>query len=209
MSDTGTQSDGRPVERFGPTSGQVSGYVGLAIAAFTVGYVAVVEPTMTGLKAALGALFFAALAWAVVLRPRVHVIGDRLVLRNAFRDTHVRLAAVEHVTLGQALTVWVDGERHQCLGVSRSGRAQMRAQRRQAAAEQVGAGEALAAAAAHDLAQETYVVRRLRELVEGAQRDAGRGEGATATVPVRHTWAWPEVVAAAVTGTAFALSLLA
>lgn len=208
MSNTGTQADRRRVERFGPTSGQVSGYVGLVIAAFTIGYVAVVEPTATGLKAALGALFFAALTWAVVLRPRVHVIGDRLVLRNAFRDTHVPLAAVEHVTLGQALTVWAEGERHQCLGVSRSGRAQMRAQRRQAAAEQVGAGEALAAAAAHDLAQETHVVRRLRELVEGAQRDASRGEGATATDPVRHTWAWPEVVAVAVTGTAFALGLL-
>ena len=198
MSDTGTQS----VERLGPTSGRVSGYVGLAAAAFTVGYVAVVEPTLTGLKVALGAVFFASLAWAVVLRPRVHVIGDRLVLRNTFRDTHVPLAAVEHVTLGQALTVWAEGERHQCLGVSRSGRAQLRSQRRQAAAAQHGAGEALAAAAAHDLAKETYAVRRLRELAEGARRD-GR-----AADPVRHTWAWPEVAAVVVTGAALALSLL-
>lgn len=207
MSDTGTMpGGGRPVERFGPTSGQVSGYVGLVIAAFTVGYAAVVEPTLTGLKAALGALFFASLAWAVVLRPRVHVFADRLVLRNAFRDTHVPLAAVEHVTLGQALTVWAAGERHQCLGVGRSGRAQLRAQRRQATAEQFGAGEALAAAAAHDLAQETHAVRRLRELAQGAQRDAG--PGAAAADPVRHTWAWPELAAVVVTGTAFAASLL-
>jgi hypothetical protein len=185
----------------------VSGYVGLVLAAFTVGYVAVAEPTLTGLKAALGALFFASLAWAVVIRPRVHVFTDRLVLRNAFRDTHVPLAAVEHVTLGQALTVWAEGERHRCLGVGRSGRAQLRAQRRQATAEQIGAGEALAAAAAHDLARETYAVRRLRELAQGAQRDASPA-GATAD-PVRHTWAWPEVAAAVVTGTAFAVSLLA
>lgn len=198
-SETGT------LERFGPSGGQVSGYAGLAIAAAAVGYVAVVEPTLTGLKVALGALFFASLAWSVVLRPRVHVVGDRLVLRNAFRDTHVPLAAVEHVTLGQALTVWADGERHQCLGVSRSGRARMRAQRRQAAAAQHGAGEALSAAAAHDFARETYAVRRLRELAEGARRDAGTGEGTTH--PVRHTWAWPEVAAVAVTGTAFLLAL--
>lgn len=203
MSETGTHpGDGPVVERFGPTSGQVSGYAGLALAVFTVGYVAVVEPTPTGLKVALGAVFFAALAWAVVLRPRVHVVGDRVVLRNAFRDTHVPLAAVEHVTLGQALTVWAEGEPHRCLGVSRSGRAEMRARRRRAAAEQLGAGEALAAAAAHDLARETYAVRRLRELAEGARRDA------PATEPVRHSWAWLEVAAVVVTGTAFAVSLL-
>jgi hypothetical protein len=208
MSDSGAQpAGGRPVERFGPSSGQVSGFVGLAIAAFTVGYVAVAEPTPTGLKVALGALFFASLAWAVVLRPRVHVFDDRLVLRNAFRDTHVPLAAVEHVTLGQALTVWAEGERHQCLGVGRSGRAHLRAQRRQASAETIGAGEALAAAAAHDLARETYAVRRLRELAQGAQRDADAEAGAAE--PVRHTWAWPEVAAVVVTGTAFTLSLLA
>ncbi len=207
MSDSGAQpAGGRPVERFGPSSGQVSGYVGLAIAAFTVGYVAVVEPTPSGLKVALGALLFASLAWAVVLRPRVHVFTDRLVLRNAFRDTHVPLAAVEHVTLGQALTVWAEGERHRCLGVGRSGRAQLRAQRRRATAEQIGAGEALAAAAAHDLAQETYPVRRLRELAQGAQREAG--STGTAAEPVRHTWAWPELAAVVVTGTAFTLSLL-
>lgn len=203
MSETGTHpGDGPVVERFGPTSGQVSGYVGLALAVFTVGYVAVVEPTLTGLKVALGAVFFAALAWAVVLRPRVHVVGERVVLRNAFRDTHVPLAAVEHVTLGQALTVWAEGEPHRCLGVSRSGRAEMRARRRRAVAEQHGAGEALAAAAAHDLARETYAVRRLRELAEGARRDA------PATAPVRHSWAWPEVAAVVVTGIAFAVSLL-
>lgn len=208
MSDSRTQlGAGRPVERFGPTSGQMSGYVGLVIAAFTVGYVAVVEPTLTGLKAALGAVFFASLAWAVVLRPRVHVFADRLVLRNAFRDTHVPLAAVEHVTLGQALTVWAEGERHQCLGVGRSGRAHLRAQRRQATAEQFGAGEALAAAAAHDLAQETYAVRRLRELAQGARRDAGPVDDAVD--PVRHTWAWPELAAVLVTGTVFLVSLVA
>lgn len=208
MSESRTQpGGGRPVERFGPTSGQVSGYAGLVLAASTVGYVAVVEPTPNGLKAALGAIFFASLAWSVVLRPRVHVFGDRLVLRNAFRDTHVPLAAVEHVTLGQALTVWAEGERHQCLGVGRSGRAQLRAQRRQAAGEQIGAGEALAAAAAHDLAKETFAVRRLRELAQGARRDtAAPGDG---TDPVRHTWAWPELAAVVVTGTAFAVSLLA
>lgn len=205
MSDSGHQSGGGPDERFGPTSGLVSGTVGLLLAAGTVGYVAVVEPTPTGLKVALGAVLFAALTWAVVLRPRVLVVGDRVVLRNAFRDTHVPLAAVEHVTLGQALTVWAAGERHQCLGVSRSGRAQIRAQRRQAAAAQLGAGEAVAAAAAHDLEQETYAVRRLRELARGAQRVAGDGDSPQ---PVRHTWAWPEVLAVAVTGVAFALGLL-
>jgi len=206
MSDTGTQpGGGRPVERFGPTSGQGSGYAGIVLAASTVGYVAVTAPTLTGLRVALGALFFASLAWAVVLRPRVHVFGDRLVLRNAFRDTHVPLKAVEHVTLGQALTVWAHGERHQCLGVSRSGRAQMRAQRRQAAATHHGAGEAMAAAAAHDLQQETYAVRRLRELAQGAQREPGREAEAD---PVRHILAWPEVAAVVVTGLALVLSLV-
>ncbi len=203
MSDNGTHLEHRrPVERLGPTQGQVSGYAGLAIAAGTVGYVAVAEPTTTGLKVALGALFFAALVWAVVLRPRVHVVGDHVVLRNAFRDTHVPLAAVEHVTLGQTLTVWAEGERHQCRGVGRSGRAQMRDRRRQAAAVDPGTGEALAAAAAHDLARETYAARRLRELADGARHDGARVD------PVRHTWAWPEVAAVVVTGTALVLGLL-
>lgn len=211
MSENRTRTDNAPrtpVERFGPTSGQASGYAGLACAAFTVGYVALVEPTVTGLKAALGAVFFAALVWAVLLRPRVHVVGDRLVLRNAFRDTHLPLAAVEHVTLGRALTVWVDGERHQCLGVSGSGRAHLRAQRRQAAATHAVVGEALAAAAAHDLAHETFVVQRLRELGQAARAARTGPEAGVDQKPVRHTWAWPEVVTVAVTAAAFGVSLL-
>lgn len=210
MSDSGTQSGTTPrtpVERFGPTNGQASGYAGLAGAAFAVGYVAVVEPSLGGLKVALGALLFAAVVWAVVLRPRVHVVGDRLVLRHAFRDTHLPLAAVEHVTLGRALTVWVAGERHQCLGVSGSGRAHLRSQRRQAAATHPAVGEALAAAAAHDLAQESSILRRLRELVAAAAAEQGTRAGQEPD-EVRHTWAWPELVVTAVTGVAFGLSLL-
>jgi hypothetical protein len=207
MSESGTTSGtGRPNERFGPTSGQVSGYVGLLLAAGTVGYVAVEAPTLTGLRVALGAVLFAALAWAVVLRPRVHVYGDRLVLRNAFRDTHIPFAAVEHVTLGQALTVWAGGERHQCLGVGRSARTQMRAERRRAFASHHGAEEAVAAATAHDLTRDTHVVHRLRDLAEAARRDAEAVPAGDADV--RHTWAWREVALVVVAGVALAVSLL-
>lgn len=193
----------RPVERFGPTSGQASGYAGLGMAAFTVVYALLSGPTATGVSVALGAVFFAALVWSVVLRPRVLVQADHLVLRNSFRDTRVPLAAVEHVAVGRMLTVWAEGEKHECLGVTRAHRRELRAERRRASDESHGFGEAAAAAAAHDRARETYVVRRIRELAEAARRRAGTEHGA-----VRRTWAWPEVAAVTVAGAVFALSLL-
>ena len=49
----------RPVERFKPTSGHVLGYLGLAVAAFTVVYSAVAVHSVVGLRIATGALFFA------------------------------------------------------------------------------------------------------------------------------------------------------
>jgi hypothetical protein len=203
----------RPVERFKPTNGLFAGYAGLVAAAVTIGYVALYVHTVTGLRLALGALFFAVVVWVTQLRPRATAYPRHVVLRNSVRDAHVPYVAVDEVSMSQTLNVWSGGQRYVCIGIGQSLREEIKARRRR---EQASGGGRLtqfalrAERASTDeraMSYQTFVLTRLEELVDQAKREHRRDPDATHEPP-RHVLAWPEMTALAVTGLAFVASLL-
>ena len=210
----GSSAKPQPVERFKPTSGQIVGYAGLALALFTVGYVAVDVHTVTGLRVGLGAVFFATVIWVTQLRPRATAYPRHVVLRNAVRDTHVPLAAVDEVSMGQMLSLWVGDARYTCIGIGQSMRADVKARKRSSLEGSLGTSRWSELAQKAERANlderamtyQTFVVTRLEELIEAAKREHAREDTEPGTP--RHVVAWPEVTLLAVSGLAFAVSLL-
>jgi hypothetical protein len=209
-SQTGSEQP-RPVERFKPTGGQFVGYAGLAAGALAVGYVALSVHTATGLRVALGAVFFGLVTWVTQLRPRATAYPRHVVLKNSVRDAHVPLAAVDEVALGQTLNLWVGVQRYVCIGIGQSIREDLKARRRKQ--DITGGGSRLsqltlmAERASTDeraMSYQTFVVTRLEELVDKAKREPAAGPEPAA----RHIVAWPEVAALLVTGLAFGLSFV-
>lgn len=207
-SQTGSEQP-RPVERFKPTGGQFVGYAGLVAAALALGYVVLYVHTMTGLRVALGAVFFGLVTWVTQLRPRATAYPRHVVLKNSVRDAHVPLAAVDEVALGQTLNLWVGDQRYVCIGIGQSIREDLKARRRKQ--DITGGGSRLtqltlmAERASTDeraMSYQTFVVTRIEELVDKAKREPAAGP----VRPARHVVAWPEVVALAVTGLVFVLS---
>ncbi len=204
----------RPVERFKPTNGMFAGYAGLAAAAVTLGYVALDVHTLTGLRLALGAVFFAVVIWVTQLRPRATAYPRHVVLRNSVRDAHVPYVLVDEVSMSQTLNVWSGGRRFVCIGIGQSLREDIKARRRK---EQASGGGRLtefalrAERASTDeraMSYQTFVLTRLEELVDQAKREHRRAPQEPHQ-PARHVLAWPEVSALVATGLVFVVSLLA
>ena len=205
----------QPVERFKPTSGQALGYVGLACAVFALGYVVWTVHSGTGLRIGLGAVFFGALIWVTQVRPRATVYPDHVLLKNAVRDAHVPLAAVDEVAMGQTLSLWVGDARYTCIGIGNSVRNDVRSRRRAALDEaELGTSRFSELRRKADMANlderamsyQTFVVTRLEELVDQARRE----HAGTQLPPGRAHWttAWPEVTVLTVAGVAFVAALL-
>ena len=199
----------RPVERFKPTGGQFVGYAGLVGAALALGYVLLSVHTVTGLRVALGAVFFGVVVWVTQVRPRATAYPRHVVLKNSVRDAHVPLEAVDEVAMGQTLNLWVGDVRYVCIGIGQSIREELKTRRRKQ--DVTGGGSRLtnltlmAERASTDeraMSYQTFVVTRLEELVEQAKRTPA----AEPTRPAGYVVAWPEVTALVVTGLAFLVS---
>ena len=108
------------LERFKPTTGLVIGWAGVAIAVFTVVYVALQVHTVVGLRIGLGAVFAAVLVWSTQLRPRVTAYTSSLLLKGSVRDARVPYVLIDEVTMGQTLNVWVGDQRFVCIGIGKS-----------------------------------------------------------------------------------------
>ena len=211
-----------PVERFKPSGGFVVGYAGLVFVAAGVGYVAFNVHTVTGLRVALGLLFFGVVIWVTQLRSRASAYPDRLVLKNSVRDAVIPLVLIEDVSVRQTLNVWVGERRYVCTGIGDSLRAMFKSSRRREDSSPLGGSRwrefaERAERAAPDqsaMSYETFVVTRIQELVDKASMSArkqGLGDEAEVVQPVAQSvaqpFAWPEIVALAVTGAAFVVSV--
>ncbi|QNN53688.1 hypothetical protein [Nocardioides mesophilus] len=200
----------RPVERFKPTSGVLLGYTGLAATVFLLGYVVVYARSVDGLRLALGAVLFGLLVWVSQLRPRATAYRRHVVLKNMVRDAHVPLAAVDEISVGQTLNLWVGEKRYVCIGIGNSIREEVRSRRRRD--QPLGTSRltefALRADRANNderaMSYQTFVVTRLEELVDEARRETRGQEAGQA----RYVLAWPEVAALSVTTVAFLVTLL-
>jgi hypothetical protein len=208
----GLVDDGR-AEHFKPTSGRLVGFTSLGAVVALLLYLAVEVRTLTGLRVALGLVFVGVLVWATQLRSRAVARAGVLTLRNSFRDAVVPLALIDEVSVRRMLMVWVGGERFVCLGIGTPLRKMMRVKSRGPSSllgwdrlEDYTEASTPLDPDRSEVRYETFVVTRIRDLAEEARDRAARG--GTPQPRPRRTWAWPEIVALTLTGTAFVVSLL-
>lgn len=185
-----------PFETFRPTSGQVIGWIGLALVA-----VVLVLGLLEGADRPViaGALAFAALDWAAMLRPRVLVRGRWLVLRNMLETIHLPLAGIEDLAVRQVLAVRVGEKRYVSPALGRSFRQTVRSGRAQVTDRSTQA-------------YPDFVEERLRHLIDEARAREGvarySAEQQALAAQVRREPAWLPIGLLALTLLAFAGTLL-
>ena len=149
------------VERFHPTSGQVTGWLAVVGSAVVVlvglaylddGF----PPWVVGL-----ALLVGVLAWAAMLRPALWATGEHLVMRNLVETVHIRLAAVEEMAVRQVLAVRAADRRWVSTVVGRSWR------------KAVTARPSASGEAREGMAYADFVETRLYDLVDQARAAEG------------------------------------
>ncbi|MFC6341892.1 hypothetical protein ACFP8W_07890, partial [Nocardioides hankookensis] len=105
-------SDSAVVERFAPTSGRISGIVGLATAGVILVLALIAGETGTPLGVAIVAVLGGLLIWAALLRPALWVTSRDLVMRGMFSTQRVPLAAIDGVVVTQVLAAKVGDHRY-------------------------------------------------------------------------------------------------
>jgi hypothetical protein len=93
------QDDDAVVERFPPTSGRVSGILGLVTAGIVLVLAVSAWDTGTALGVAIVAVLGAVLVWGALLRPALWATGRDLVMRGMFHTDRVPLAAIDRVVV--------------------------------------------------------------------------------------------------------------
>lgn len=188
------------IERFPPSNGVVSGYLGLAI---TVGILVLAvlpwdagRPLGVAILAVLGIL----LVWAAMLRPALWVSDRTLVMRGIYHTDHVPLGAIDKVAVSQVTAVSVRGKRYVSPVVGFTARQKSRNRRHDLKA--VGADLPPPERTAANTYQ-VYVEERIAQLVKEDRERFGPTDA-----PVRRTWAWLEIAGTAVIIGAFLVWLL-
>ncbi|MGD9960327.1 hypothetical protein [Nocardioides sp.] len=177
------------VEYFKPTNGRVVGVLGLLVALGLIVLLASDGLRGADVPVILGIAFGAVLVWAAIVRPRVGVSREVLVLHNLASTVTIPLISIEQLVIRQFLEVRVEGQRFVSPAVGRS----LRDLRKRS-------GRVLDPVSSYTDFIEDRLDRRLAE----AKELASKGQPAPA---VRRDWAWPELVAIVVTGTGFLVSL--
>ena len=187
----------KPVERFETTSGRLLGTIALVLAVAVVVIGIVDRDHGYPLSVVLGAVVFGILVWAAMLRPRVWVTREHLVMRNMLHTARIPLAAIEEVAVRQVLAVSAGERRFVSPAVGRSLRQTLKTNRK-----------------TEPSATESYPVfveERISRLAEDARAQRGvrrfSDEQAALAKGVRRTWAWPEIAGLTAFGIAFLVSL--
>lgn len=113
---------GDEVQRFSVTSGRIFGALAVATAAGVVLAALLDARGGPSYETVTLAVFFGALAWTAMLRPRVELDESRLVLRNMLETVSVPLAAIESVAVRQVLVVFAGDKRYTSPAVGRTRR---------------------------------------------------------------------------------------
>lgn len=193
------------VERFHPTSGRVTGWmtVVLAAAVAAAGVVYLDEGFPLWLVAT--AVLVGVLAWAAMLRPAVWVREGRLVMRNMLETIQIRLVAVEELAVRQVLAVRAADRRWVSTAVGRSLRKTMTSGRRPPA-------EGTDGKPATAVKYVDFVEERLNLLVDQARTAAGIRPGSPEQLAlpdaVRRERAWVPLVLIVLSVVALLVTLL-
>ncbi|GEP39752.1 hypothetical protein NPS01_34150 [Nocardioides psychrotolerans] len=187
-------------ERFTPTSGRVTGVIGLVLA------VAVVVAGLVDRQAGFADWVIAAsaaggvLVWAALLRPRITLVGEHLELRNMTETVIIPLAAIEELAVRQLLVVRVGDKRFRSPALGKSRRQLTRA-------GTVGGGiggtigklRSTPSDARTTVNYPDFVEERLRQRMDDARSLRGVRPGSAEQVAlaseVRRQPAWAEIVA--------------
>jgi hypothetical protein len=202
---------------FRATNGMVWGVLALVIAAAVI-----VLDVLGGWHppVVVGAVLFAALTYVAMIRPRVGVRSDELVLDHMFSTMRIPVAAVDSIAVGRTFEARVAGRSYVSAAVSRSVRQALRGQTvsnrglrgggagesplRPSAAVEESAGKQ------HQMSYADFVVERVHASATYARERAGIAEHspqqAELAARVRRVWAWPEIVGVAVLAVAFVVS---
>lgn len=188
-------------ERFPPSNGVVSGYIGLAI---TVGILVLAvlpwdagRPLGVAMLAVLGIL----LVWVTMLRPALWVSDRTLVLRGIYHTDHVPLGSIDKVAVSQVTAISVRGKRYVSPVVGFTARQKVRNRHRDVRA---ATSDAPLPERNATNTYQLYVEDRLTQLAKEDRERFGPTDA-----PVRRTWAWPEIAGTAVLIGAFLVWLLA
>ena len=156
------------VERFHPTSGQVTGWMAVVLAAvLVVAGVAYADEGFPLWVTAAG-LLVGILAWAAMLRPALWATHEHLVMRNLTETVHIRLAAVEEMAVRQVLVVRAADQRFVSTVVGRTWRKALTSRHRPG-----GLADTAALAPTEGMHYADFVENRLFDLVEKARSRAG------------------------------------
>jgi hypothetical protein len=184
------------VEYFKPTSGQIVGSIGIVVALAVIAVSIFDGQHGADPAVILAALFFGILTWAAMLRPRVGVSQDVLVMRNMVSDAKIPLASIEQLALRQVLAVRAGHRRYVSPAVGRS----------------VWSMRRHGDSAPNPLANyPDFVEERIRARMDEARERSGitmmSDEQLALASDVRLDWAWPELVGLVVTGVGFGFAL--
>ncbi|HEU4567579.1 MAG TPA: hypothetical protein VFR99_06040 [Marmoricola sp.] len=172
---------------FGPTTGLVTGWLGVAIVVVVVVLVLAQEHSLLGARVVLGALACGLVLWCYLLRPRVVLEADRLELRNAFSTLLVPWLLVGDVLVRTVTRVYVGDKVYVGTAVGHTARSMMRTARKQ---RRTLVAEPHESTHAVDQPLPTLIEEAIRERARSSQRaapaEAGRGE-------VTREWAVPEL----------------
>ncbi|HET8605190.1 MAG TPA: hypothetical protein VFM09_14775 [Marmoricola sp.] len=184
-----TTADPGTRRSFGPTTGLVTGWLGLAIVALVVVLTLVEDRSLVGLRVVLGALVCGMVLWCYLLRPRVVLDKDDLELRNAFSTVRIPWLRVGEVVVRTVTRVYVGEKTYVGTAVGHSARSLIRASRRE---RRTLVAEPVESTRAVDQPLPALVEEAIRERADRAHEiappDARRGE-------VSRRWAVPELVA--------------
>jgi hypothetical protein len=184
----------QPIERFRPTSGRFSGYLGLACAAVVLVLAALSWGSHQAVGVVIATLVAAVLVWAALLRPALWLTPDELVMRGIFHTDHLPLGAISRVAVGQVLAVNAHGKRYVSPVIGHSLRSSLRSR--------PGARTPAKTPSAADSYQVFVEERILHRATEHREL---HGDDDLA---VRRTIAWPELAAVGVGVLAFVVWLL-
>lgn len=184
-------------QRYGPTTGVFSGWVGLLMCAAAAVALAMNASTAS-VRFALVFAAFGVLVWCYMLRPRIIVreTGSTLVLRNAFSTWLIPLAAITVVRVKAITRVEVGDQGYDGIAVGRRIKAMVRGMQPRRGDGFADAGRTLGdpprRESKHPRASSPEAIADL--MTEQVLAAAGRAkEAGQPTGSVRRTWAWPEL----------------
>lgn len=182
---------------FPASNGRATGIGGLVLAAVVAIYAVAGVDQSVGFPLLALAFLVAVLTYAAVLRPRVALSDDELMLRQMFGTTWIPLAAIQDVTVRQMTIIRVADRKYDTPALARP-RTSMRQRLRWAAP---------------DLTATDHLAERIDKAMISARKRAGvqewSDEQAALAAGIRSQWSWPLIVLAVMGVLAVVLAFLA